>query len=140
MLTSLGQVWKMNWGLIKNVIFCFSEVCHGCEILKRFDVKSWELMKIWLRSLLPLLFLLLLCSNLGGSGDCPAHSQSPNDGILKNNFCNIPFQKSIFPSELLKLPWQSPLLANTRKYSSSRAGLIRVRIPPREYTDPYWAS
>ena len=68
------------------------------------------------------------------------HSQSPNDGILKNNCSIFPSRQSIFPIELLKLPWQSPLLANTRKYSSSRAGPIRVRIPPREYTDPYWAS
>ena len=52
----------------------------------------------------------------------------------------FPSRQSIFPSELLKMPWQSPLLANTRKYSSSRAGPIRVRIPPREYTDQYWAS
>ena len=52
----------------------------------------------------------------------------------------FPSRQSIFPSELLKLPWQSPLLVNTRKYSSSRAGPMRVRIPPREYTDPYWSS
>ena len=40
----------------------------------------------------------------------------------------FPSRSRIFPSELLKLPWQSPLLAKTRKYSSSRAGPIRVRI------------
>jgi len=52
----------------------------------------------------------------------------------------FPSRQSVFPSELLKLPWQSPQIGNTRKYSSSRAGSIRVRILPREYTDPYWAS
>ena len=52
----------------------------------------------------------------------------------------LPSRQSVFPSELLKLSWQSPQIGNTRKYSSSRAGPIRVRILPREYTDPYWAS
>ena len=28
----------------------------------------------------------------------------------------FPSRQSLFPSELIKLPWQSPLLANTRKY------------------------
>ena len=68
------------------------------------------------------------------------YSQSPNDGILKKTVAIFPSIQSIFISELLKLPWQIPLLANTKKYLSSRAGPIRVRIPPREYTDPYWAS
>ena len=68
------------------------------------------------------------------------HSQSPNNVILKITVAIFPSRQRVFPSELLKLSWQSPLLANTRKYSSSRAGPIQVRIPPREYTDPYWAS
>ena len=53
----------------------------------------------------------------------------------------FPSRLSVFPSELLKLPWQSPLLANTRKYwlvelaqyekiLASRAGPIRTRIGP----------
>ena len=42
----------------------------------------------------------------------------------------FPSRQSVFPSELLKLPWQSPLLANTRKYSFSMRVCIRTRIEP----------
>ena len=57
--------------------------------------------------LFPLLMSLLMrhCQNID-------HFQLPNNGILKNNCC----KQSVFPSELLNLSWQSPLLANTRKY------------------------
>ena len=46
----------------------------------------------------------------------------------------FPSRKSVFLSELLKLPRQSPQIGNTRKYLSSRAGPIQVRILTREYT------
>ena len=48
----------------------------------------------------------------------------------------FPSRQNVFPSELLKLLHQSPQIGNTRKYLSSRAGPIRVQIPPWEY----WAS
>ena len=45
------------------------------------------------------------------------HSQSPNDGILREkNNAIFPSRKSIFPSELLNLPWQSPQKVNTDPY------------------------
>ena len=49
------------------------------------------------------------------------HSQLPNDGILENSCCNIPFQsvpkfQSVFPCEIWKMPHLSPQTSYTGKY------------------------
>ena len=56
---------------------------------------------------------------------CTVHSQSPNNGLLKYNGEIYPPRQSVFPSESLDLPRQSPQLGNTGKYLASRAGPIR---------------
>ena len=81
-------------------------------ILHRFQTNDMDFAKIWAGYC----FLLVTSSTQLRAVLDIVHSQSPSDGILKNNWCNIPFQTKHISSELLKLPWQSPLLANTRKY------------------------
>ena len=60
-----------------------------------------------------------------GRDENTEHSQSPNNGLLKYNGEIYPTRQSVFPSESLDLPRQSPQLGNTGKYVPSRAGPIR---------------
>ena len=53
------------------------------------------------------------------------HSQSPNNGLQKNNGGIYPSRESVFLSESEELTRQSPQLGNTGKYTPSRADPIR---------------
>ena len=122
-------IWTHQyWNITKNLISCyflpfFSRHIHhnalgrNCTKLYGIERNCMELYGI-VRNCTELYRIVRNCTELYGIvwnpewGGLSKHSQSPNNGILKNN-CS---RQHVFPSELLKLPWQSPLLSNTRKY------------------------